>query len=101
MVGHAERGAGGRQLAGPVLPQPVAVAVGQIRQFRRDDLPQFAAGAGDQGDGGALRGVGGHGRAGADRLVVGVGVDQQQPPGITSSKHTGEPTGAPAGKIGA
>ena len=101
VVGHAERGAGGRQLAGTVLSQPVAAAGGQIRQLRRDDLTQLPAGAGDQRDAGALRGVGGHGRAGADRLVVRMGVNQQQPPGMASAVHTDEPTGRPAGRIGA
>ena len=76
MVGDAEGGAGGGEFPDPVLAQPVTAAVSQVGQPGRDDLPQFAQRAGDQRDRDAFRHVPGHGRAGTDGFVIGVGVHQ-------------------------
>jgi hypothetical protein len=80
VVGHAELGAGRVQLADAVLPQPAAVAFGQVGQRRRDDLTEFAQRASDQRDLRSFGGIPGHRRPGADRLVIGVRVHQQQAP---------------------
>nr|WP_275296171.1 hypothetical protein [Jiangella ureilytica] len=78
MVGDLQLGHGGGQLAGAVRAEGVVVLGPEVGQLRLDDLAQLAPSAGDERDVGALGGVAGHGGAGADGLVVGVGVNQQQ-----------------------
>jgi hypothetical protein len=80
VIGDPERGAGGGPLADPVLTEPVVLVPGKVREIGRDDLAELAERAGDQGHLRAFRRVLGHRRAGPDRLVVGVGVHEQQPP---------------------
>ena len=67
------------ELAEPVLAQVVALLGGQVGEVVDQHLALLAEGAGHQGDGGTLGDVAGHGRAVADRLVVGMGVHQHQP----------------------
>ena len=80
MVAHAERGAGGVQLADPVGPELILGVGAEVGERGRDDLAPLTERAGDQGDLHAFGGVPGHGGSGADRFVVGMGVHQQQPP---------------------
>ena len=75
VVLDAERPAGAVQLDDPVLAELVRE---QVAQVGRDDLAELAERAGHQRDAGALGGVLGHRRPGADRLVVRVRVHQQQ-----------------------
>jgi hypothetical protein len=90
VVGHAEFGAGGGEFPDAVLPQPGPVSVSQVRQRRRDDLTQFAERARDERD---LRALGG--RPGADRLVIGVRMHEQQLSPVLRRTHGREPTGPP------
>ena len=79
VIPHAERGAGGVEFPDPVLAEQVTALRAQVGQVSRDDLTQLAQGAGDQRHRDASGRVPGHGGAGLDRFVVGVGVHQQQP----------------------
>ena len=75
-LGHAELAHRGLELAGPDLAEPPMV-VGRVHLLH-DDLAHLAAGAGDDDDAVAgLDGLG-HRAAGADRLVVGVGMDRHE-----------------------
>ena len=87
MVAHAQRLAGGGQLADAVLAQAVLAVGGQVLQLGDEDLALLAQRARDEGDGDALGGVLRHRRAGADRLVVRVRVDQQQPARAVQRRH--------------
>ena len=70
-------------------------------ELGHQDLAALTGGAGDQGDAGALGGVLRHRRAGADRLVVGVGVHQQQPSvGGLAHGHDPRRRGRAAGRKG-
>src|SRR5208283_6248292 len=69
VVGHAELGAGGGQLADAVLAEPVFGLRSQVRQRWRDYFSQLAERAGDERDPRALGSVLGDRRPGADRLV--------------------------------
>ncbi|GLW07456.1 hypothetical protein Misp01_25860 [Microtetraspora sp. NBRC 13810] len=51
-----------------------------MRQLLRDDLALLTEGAGHQRDVRALRRVPGHRRARRDRLIIGMGVYEQQAP---------------------
>ena len=79
VVGDAELLHGELELAAPVLPEPVVAIGGQVLELGHQDLAHLAGRAGDQRDAAALCDVLGHRGALPDRLVVGVGVDQQQP----------------------
>ncbi len=80
VVGHAERRHRRRRArrvrCSPGRPSSSAARCSQVGH---QDLAHLAGGAGDQGDAAALGDVLRHRGALADRLVVGVGVDQQQP----------------------
>ena len=78
VVGDPQRGHGGGELAAAVLAEPVLAVGGEVLQLGDQDLAHLAAGAGHQGDPAALGDVLRHRGALADRLVVGVGVDEQQ-----------------------
>ena len=65
------------ELAATVIAQAALLLEGQVRQRRDEHLAHLTRGAGDEGDADALVDVAGHGGAGADALVVGVGVDEQ------------------------
>jgi hypothetical protein len=81
VVGHAQRRAGPLQLDDPVTTELVrAAGSGEPGQRRHQDLALLAERAGDQRDRRAGRDVTRHGGATGDRLVVRVGVDEQQPP---------------------
>ena len=66
------------ELAAPVLAQPVLAVGGEVLELGHQDLAHLTGGAGDQGDAAAHGDVLRHRRAVLDRLVVGVGVDQEQ-----------------------
>jgi hypothetical protein len=81
VVGQPERRARPGQLPDPVAAQLVGPVRGQLGELRRDDLALLPERAGDQRDRGVrLRRVVGDRAAGVQRLVVGMGVHQQQPP---------------------
>ena len=85
MVGHPQRGARGRPLGHAVAAELVGLRGDQQRELRPDDLALLAEGAGHERDGRVgLRGVVRDRAAGGERLVVGVRVDEQQPPGQAS-----------------
>ena len=69
----------GGQLTDPVAAELVGVLDAQLRPAVPDDLALLAEGAGHHGDLGAGRRVPGDCDAVVDRLVVGVGVDEDQP----------------------
>jgi hypothetical protein len=77
VIGDAERGARDRQLADAVAPELVGLVGGQLRQRRDVDLALFPERAGDERHSGAGGRVERHGRAGPDRLVVGMGVHEE------------------------
>jgi hypothetical protein len=76
-VAHAQRGARGPQLGDPVAAQLVGVGRGEQGELGDVDLALFAQRARHQRDLVAQRRVVRHRRAGADRLVVRMGVHQQ------------------------
>ena len=78
VVGDAERLHRVGDLAASVLAEPVLLVGGEVLQLGDQDLAHLTGGAGDQGDPAALGDVAGHRGALADRLVVGVGVDEEQ-----------------------
>ena len=88
VVGDAERGARGGQLGDAVPAELVGLGGGELGQRRHVDLALLAERAGHQRDVRAVGGVVGHRRAGADRLVVGVRVDQQQA-AVGQHRHDG------------
>ena len=100
MVGHAKGRAGSGELADPVLPQAAIAVGGEVRVLGRDDLAELAQGAGDQRDRSTLRRVLGYRRAGADRLVIRMGVHEQEPVAVIGCAHTGEPNGGRPGRGG-
>ena len=69
---HLER----RRLGGEVVP--ILAVRGQVLELGHQDLAHLTAGAGDQGDAAALGDVLRHRGALPDRLVVGVGVHEQE-----------------------
>jgi hypothetical protein len=79
VVGHAERLHGRGQLTHPVLAEAVLAVGGQVLELGHQHLALLTQGAGDERDQHALGRVAGHRGAGADGLVVGVRMDQQQP----------------------
>ena len=79
MVGDAELLHRDLDLAAAVLPETVVAVGGQVLQVGHQDLAHLAGRAGDQGDPAALRDVLRHRGAVVDGLVVGVGVDQEEP----------------------
>src|SRR5690606_36093992 len=81
VVVYPERGARGGEFADPVAAELVGLGSLELRQLRNVDLPILAERARHQGHVRALGRVPGHGRAGADRLVVRVRVDEHDPPG--------------------
>ena len=81
VVGHPELDHRGRELDLAVRPELVVGSGGELGEGGDEHLALLAAGAGDERDGGTLGGVPGHGHAGADRLVVRVGVDEQEAAG--------------------
>ena len=66
------------QLADPVAAELVGLVGGQLRELGHEDLALLAQRAGEQGDRGPLGDVPGHRGAVVDRLVVRVGVHEQQ-----------------------
>ncbi len=78
MVGDAEGGHRPLQLHDPVAAQLVGPVGGEAGELGDEDLPLLPQRAGEQGDVGALGDVAGHGRPVVDRLVVGVGVHEQE-----------------------
>src|SRR4051794_14670309 len=66
------------ELALPVLGQGVVLLPREVGQLGRDDRAAFAAGAGDQRDPDTFGDVLRHRGTAADRLVVGMGVDEQE-----------------------
>ena len=78
VVGDAELLHGVVELAAPVLAQPVLAVGGEVLELGHQDLAHLTGGARDQGDAAAHGDVLRHRRAVLDRLVVGVGVDEQQ-----------------------
>lgn len=88
VVGDAERGAGGGQLGDPPTAELVGLGRGELGERRHVDLALLAEGAGHQGDVSAGGGVVRHRRAGADGLVVGVRVDQQEA-AVRQRRHAG------------
>ncbi len=78
MVGDAEDVHRPRQLSAAVGRERLAVAL-EVRQVGGDDLTLLAERAGQDVDVVAARDVVGGGDAGGQGLVVGVGVDQEQP----------------------
>jgi len=77
-VRHAQLGHRVGQLGLAMLAERVLLVGSQVRELGKEDLALLAERAGDEGDLGALRHVLRHRRTGADALVVGVGMDQQQ-----------------------
>ena len=97
VVGDAQRGAGGRELADPVAAELVRGVGGEQRQLGRDDLALLAERARHEGDRRVrVGGVAGHGAAGRQRLVVGMGVHQQQP-AARGGRHAAQPMRHPNG----
>ncbi len=78
MVGDADGGHRRRQLADAVPAELVGLVGGQAGQLGHEDLALLAQRAGQQGDVRALGDVAGHGGPVVDRLVVGVGVHEEQ-----------------------
>ena len=80
-----ERGARGRALGHPVAAELVGLRGDQQLQVGPDDLALLAERAGDERDRGVrLGGVVRDGAARGEGLVVGMGVDEQQPSGQVS-----------------
>ena len=61
-----------------MLAEGVLLVGGQVRQLGQEDLALLAEGAGHEGDLGAVGDVLGHGGAGADALVIGMGMHEEQ-----------------------
>ena len=80
VVGDAELGHRRRQLADAMLAQPVLMLGREMGQLRHQDLALFPERAGDERDMRSLGRVPSHGDAVADRLVVGMRVDEKQAP---------------------
>jgi hypothetical protein len=62
-----------------VCPEVVALVWSQVREVVDQHLALLTQGAGDQADSRALGDVLGHRHAAADRLVVGMRMDQHEP----------------------
>ena len=77
MVGDAELLHRVVELAAPVLAEPVVAVGGEVLELGHQDLAHLPGRAGDQGDAAAHGDVLRHRRAVLDRLVVGVGVDEE------------------------
>ena len=67
------------RLLAAVLAQAAVVLEGEVAELGDEHLPHLAGGAGHERDAASLRDVARHGGAVVDRLVVGVGVDEEQP----------------------
>jgi len=67
-------------------------AGGQVRKLGRDDLAKLAQSAGNQRHRSALGRVFRHRRARPDRLVVRMGVHEQEPAAVVGCAHTGSLT---------
>ncbi|GII85935.1 hypothetical protein Ssi03_39250 [Sphaerisporangium siamense] len=80
MVHHAERLAGGLQLAYAVLAEAVLAVGREVGQIGHHDLAFFAQRAGHEGDLSAFRGIFRHSGPRATALIVGVSVHEQQTP---------------------
>jgi dipeptidyl-peptidase-4 len=78
-VGHAQDAHCLRELTLAVLAEPVLLIRGQVLQAGHQHLALFAEGARHEGHPHPGIDVAGHDRSRADRLVVGVGVDEQDP----------------------
>ena len=63
-----------------MVAEAVLLAGCQVLQPGDQHLALLAQGAGDERDADPRVDVGGHGRARADRLVVGMGMDEEDPP---------------------
>ena len=83
----AQRGKCLSQLCFPVQTQPVGIDFAQPGKIGRDDLAQLATGTSHQDNSGALPRVAGHRCAGHGRLIVGMGMHQQQPTVIHPTTH--------------
>src|SRR5262249_4088725 len=87
MIAHAEGRARGVELADAVPTELVSLDGGEPGQGRHVDLALLTEGAGDERHVGSGGRVAGHRRPGADRLVVGVRVHEQDaPPGLGVSR---------------
>ena len=97
-LGHAEHAHRRLELAGPDLAE-ASVVVGRVH-VGDDDLAELAAGAGDEHDAVAGPDGLGHGPAGPDRLVVGMGVDghQRQGSGVRHGLDRSRGPAEPAGR---
>ena len=78
MVGDAELLHRVGELSAAVLAEAVVPVGGEVLELGHEDLAHLAGGAGHQGDAAALGDVLRHRGALADRLVVGVGVHEQE-----------------------
>ena len=90
MVGDAEDLHGRCELPDPVLAQRVVAVAGQMGQVGNQHLALLAERAGDERDAGAFGDVARHRQPGLDRLVVGVGMHEQQ--AAVRVIHGGQPT---------
>jgi hypothetical protein len=77
-VADPQRGHRAPQLPDPVAAELVGLVGGQLGELGDQHLTLLAQGAGEQGDRRPLGDVARHGGAAVDRLVVGMGVDQQE-----------------------
>lgn len=81
LAAGADGGHRAAQLVAAELAERVLVVGVEVRQLGRDDLALLAEGAGEHVDLVTGGDVVGDGDAGRERLVVGVGVDEEQPRG--------------------
>ena len=68
------------EFAVAMVAEAVLLVGRQVLQPGDEDLALLTQGAGDERDADPLVDVAGHGDAGADRLVVGVGMHEEDPP---------------------
>ena len=81
VVGDAEDLHRQLEFTQPVRPEVVVLVRRQMGEILDEHLALLAEGAGDQTDGRALGHILGHRRPVVDRLVIGMGMDQHEPPG--------------------
>ena len=88
------------QLPDPVAAELVGLVGGQLGQLGDEDLALLTQRAGEQGDRGPLGDVPGHRGPVVDRLVVGMGVHEQQAAVEVTMAHSAgsapRPGGVPA-----